>query len=333
VKRILAIRFARLGDVILLQTALASIKRSLPDASITLMTGHRCAPIAELNPVVDEVIAVDRLAMRDGPLVQTLIDLQQLVAGVRRKKFDVVIDFHSFRETNLLTWLSRAPIRIGLKRFHAAFLGFCFNRPPVEEDKSMHVSEMFQRVAEALDQVVRISSSEPTLRIPDSLRSRVTGNLPQGRRMAFYVDAPVADRRWPADRFAAVADYVVSQFDAVPLILSSSENSHLTEAVLKSSRNPQRLHAFYGLTLPELAATIDACDLLISNDTGPMHLGPALGICTLGLFSVGLPEHFSPVGNQNRVLKAMPIVRISVESVKREVSQMWATVADRDPRH
>ncbi len=126
IRSILAIRFARLGDVILLLPALTAIKLSLPHARLTLLTGHRCADIAGMCPAVDEVIAVDRIAMRDGPVRNALRDVKQLVSDIRSRNFDAVIDFHSFRETNLLTWFSRAPLRIGLKRYNEAFLSFCF---------------------------------------------------------------------------------------------------------------------------------------------------------------------------------------------------------------
>ena len=77
--KILAIRFARLGDVILLLPALASLKDRFPDSELTLMTGHRCAPLAELCPAIDRVIAVDRVAMRDGPVLRALLEMATLV--------------------------------------------------------------------------------------------------------------------------------------------------------------------------------------------------------------------------------------------------------------
>src|SRR5438132_8802104 len=97
-------------------------------------------------PAIDEVLAVDRVAMRDGPVRTALRDMHRLVRDVRRAGFDLVIDFHSFRETNLLTWLSGAPIRVAMKRDQTSYLGFCFNRPPVMEDKRLHVAEMFRKV-------------------------------------------------------------------------------------------------------------------------------------------------------------------------------------------
>ena len=330
VRNILAIRFARLGDVILLLPALSAIKASLPHARLTLLTGHRCAPIGEMCPAVDEVICVDRLAMRDGSVWRAMRDVKQLAADIRKREFDTVIDFHSFRETNLLTWFSRAPIRVGMRRYNAPYLSFCFNRPAVNEDKTLHVSEMFRRVAEALPGVDSSSRSSAAIRVPESDRLWIEREIPRRPRLSLYVDAPVDDRRWPPEYFAAVADYAVESMQAQPIVLASPGNEAVLTRVLAASRKATELRVFPGLPLPRLAAAIGSSTLLISNDTGPMHLGPALGVRTLGLFSVGLPEHFRPIGKGDGYLKAVPIDRISVKQVIEEVGRMWTKTVDRD---
>src|SRR5262245_4652969 len=123
-----------------------ALKTAWPEARLTLLTGLRCASIAEMCPAIDEVMAVDRVSMRDGPRLNAARQIAQLVGDIRKRAFDLVIDFHSFRETNLLAWLSGAPARMGMKRFKAPYLSFCFNQPPVLEDKSLHVAEMFRLV-------------------------------------------------------------------------------------------------------------------------------------------------------------------------------------------
>ncbi|HYR91088.1 MAG TPA: glycosyltransferase family 9 protein [Terriglobia bacterium] len=323
--KILAIRFARLGDVILLLPALRSLKAAFPGSRLTFLTGHRCAPVANLCPEIDEVIAVDRVAMRDGPVWRALRKMVRLVREIRRNRFDLVVDFHSFRETNLLTWVSGAPVRVGMKRYHAPYLSFCFNRPPVVEDKSLHVAEMFRRVVESV--MNEPSSGTAKLVIPEDLRRWAGQNLPDGPKIALYTDAPVRDRVWPPERFAAVADFAVERLGATVLVFSGEEGSGLAERVRKASRIPARLLTFTGVTIPQLAALIASTQLLVSNDTGPMHLGPALGIPTLGLFSVGYPEHFRPTGPADRFLRANPIDGISVTAVIEAVDQMWS-IAD-----
>jgi ADP-heptose:LPS heptosyltransferase len=85
------------------------------------------------------------------------------------------------------------------------------------------------------------------------------------------------------------------------------------------------------LTIPHLAAVVQAAEIWISNDTGPMHLGPILGIPTLGLFSIGLPEHFRPTGPHDRYVLANPIERITVGEVIENVEKMLSRERP-DPR-
>jgi ADP-heptose:LPS heptosyltransferase len=326
---ILAIRFARLGDVLLLLPALRHLKETFPQARLVLMTGHRCSPIAELCPAIDEIISVDRVAMRDGPIWSAIRQMTRLVRDVRRRKFDIVIDFHSFRETNLLAGLSGASKRIGLKRHQAPYWGFCFNQPPILEDKSLHVLEMFRKVAEAVtarsgsSNAVAAFSPRPYLVLPGVVRDR--------KKLILFVDAPVPERIWPPERFAAVADFAIEKLQATVVVISSSGGVDLARRVRESSRHHQDIFLETDLTLAGLATSIASGRLLVSNDTGPMHIGPAVGVPTLGLFSVGFPDHFRPVGPMDRYLRGVSIERIEVQDVTASVEQMWTT-ADPDLR-
>jgi len=325
--KILAIRLARLGDVILLLPALSSLKQASPGSHLTFLTGHRCAPIAEMCPAIDKVISVDRVAMRDGPAWKAIRGMYGLVRSIRREHFDLVMDFHGFRETNLLTWLSGAPIRTGMKRYLEPHLGFCFNKAPVPEDKTLHVAEMFQRVV----QVPHFAGN--AIAIPEDLKQWAAGAVPEGPWLALYVDAPVPERIWPPEKFAAVADFVIANFGASVIVISGKSGKDQAEKLLAASRNPGKLKIFTDVTIPQMTALIASAQLLVSNDTGPMHLGPATGVRTLGLFSVGYPEHFRPNGPGGRFLRANPIERIEVNEVIDAVKEMWPIASGRDLRY
>ena len=327
---ILAVRLARLGDVILLLPALAQLKANFPGSRLTFLTDDRFAPIAQMCPAIDKVISVDRITMRDGSVLGALSAMRRLARDIRRREFDLVVDFHGFRETNLLTWFSGAPQRLGLKRYDRSFLPFCFNLPPVVEDKALHVSQMFRKVAE------RFGHQRPpteNLAIPESARLWVRDRLPAGRPLVvLYVDAPVRERMWPAERFAAVADYTIERFGAAVVVLAGPEALSRAQRVRESAQFQERIHVFAGLPIAQVFAVIESAKLLVSNDTGPMHIGPAVGTPTLALFSVGLPEHFRPTGANDRFLKGNPIDRVEVGEVLKAVEAMWATAADPDLR-
>ena len=329
--KILAIRFARLGDIVLLLPALTQLKKAFPGSHLTFLTGHRCASIAGLCPAIDDIISIDRIALRDGPIGGAIFEMARLVRTIRRRRFDLVVDFHSFRETNLLVWLTGAPKRAALRRHNAPYLPFCFNSPPVVEDKTIHVRDMFRRVVAGVAGHLP-PATEQTLVVPHEMRHWAEQVMEVGSRLALYIDAPVQERVWPAEYFASLADFAIERFGARVAVISGAEGRPLIERVKVSSRHAKELSCFADVSLPQLAALVASARLLVSNDTGPMHLGPALRVPTLALFSVGYPEHFGPTGPTDRFLRENPIDRIEINKVIEATEQMWATAADPDFR-
>jgi heptosyltransferase I len=321
--KILAIRLARFGDIVLLFPALTLLKSNIPGCSISFLTDHRLAPLAEMCPAIDDIIPVDRIAMRDGARWASLKSMRHIIRDVRRRQFDLAIDFHGFRETNLLTWLSGSRERVGLKRFDQAFLNFCFNLPPVFEDKELHASEMFLRVVERFGSG-KLSTS-PALAVPESNRLWVKETLGPRPFAAIYVDAPTTRRIWPPESFAAVADYLAGQHGLEIVLISGHDGHSLLKRVLEAAKYSGSIRGFSTLTIAQLAAVVEAAQIWISNDTGPMHLGPILGVPTLGLFSIGLPEHFRPTGANDRYVLANPIERITVSEVIENVEKLRIT--------
>lgn len=331
IERILAIRLARLGDIALLLPALARLTAAFPRSQLALLTGSRYAPLARMSPQLDNVFAVNRLAMRDGPRIHALVGIKRLLQDVRLGQYDLVIDFHSFRETNLLAWLSGAPQRMGMKRADRAYLPFCFNLPYAQEDKSIHVAEMFDRVVENLPIDIPVSR-EPVelLKIPDDVSRRVEARVSGLKnRVAFYVGASVIDRRWPSSSFGAVVDHVLSQWNASVLILAGTSPAEqaVAEETVQAVRNKDQVRVLTNLTIPELVGAIKTCELMISNDTGPMHIGSLLGVPTLGIFSLSEPLHYRPVGKNDRYVKKNSVTDIEVREVVAIADEMWATAS------
>ncbi len=326
--RILLIRLARLGDVILLVSAIKLLRRSFPRSHIAVLVGHRCAPILEMCAAVDEVIAVDRVAMRDGSRLAAIRDILALAERIRKAHYDLAIDFHGFRETNLLTWYSQAKWRLGLKRTHGSYLSFCFNIEPVLEDKSRHVAGVFRSLLVPLgisihDEQVCLDLAAEDLRAANDflLGFNVASD---SLLMGFNVGAGSPGRMWPKENFAALARKIIRQHGARVIFFSGPQDSGYCQNVAELTNDPHALAA-NSVSLRLLTALISRCKLFISNDTGPMHLGPAAGVPTLGLFSLGRPEHYRPLGPHSRFLQRHPIEELQVEEVYEMVSEMIRT--------
>lgn len=314
--KILAIRLARFGDIVLLLPAISLLKARYPQSHITFLTDQRWAPLAAMCPAIDEVVAIDRLGMRDGSMMNALRGIRKVAKEVRGLRFDVAIDFHGFRETGFIAWWSRAPKRMGLRRFDQSYPGWCFNMSPVDEDKQIHVSEMFLRVARGFQPGEGSSDAAgPSIAIPQSATEWARRSLPSSPYVALYIDGPVKERIWPQEKFAELARHVVDRFRAPVVVLSGADRGWEI-----SSENVRPL---FGLSIPELAAAIGSSRLLVSNDTGPMHLGPALNVPTLAIFSVGYPQHFKPTGQYDEVIQRNPIEQVTVREVVEAADRVW----------
>ena len=137
------------------------------------------------------------------------------------------------------------------------------------------------------------------------------------------------ERRWPSNRFAALADYVISSWGVYVLILSgaSEAEERIAKEVRGLVRNYESVHLLNRLRVEELAAMIDSVSLMISNDSGPMHIGSALGVPTLGIFSLSLPLHYRPIGIHDRYIKKNLVEDVQVEEVTEIADQMWITAS------
>ncbi len=323
--RILVIRYGRLGDLVLLIPALSALRRRFPSAHISALVDQRYAPVLEMCSAVDRVIPADRIGMRDSPWWSAARSALRSAEELRKARYDLVVDFHGFPETNLLAWYSRARWRIGLKRTEPSYLPFCFNLDPVLEDQNLHVADRFHSLLEPMG--VGSGRRDIRLEVPSENRIKVEQFLrKKGLDECSYLigmnlGASAAEKMWPASSFAALADKLASRLDLGVLFLCGPGEEDLLQQV-ESSLGTDRYALAGRLGLKDLAAVISRCHLLVSNDSGPMHFGPALGVPTLGLFSLSSPLHYRPLGDRSRVVSKVPIRDLRVEEIFEQVAEM-----------
>lgn len=316
--RILLVRLARLGDVILLIPAIKALRKQFPRAHISVLVGHRCEPILKMCAAVDEIISVNRLALRDGSKLAAVRSIFRIAERIRRAKYDLVLDFQGFRETNLLVWYSQAHWRLGVKRVHGSYLPFCFNLDPVIEDKSQHMSSLFLSllrplgIASGVNDIFLDLSAEDIGSADAFLQTHQVGS--NALLIGFHVGAGSPGRVWPKEKFAILAERLIDQHQVTVLLFSGPQDGDSSKHVADLIRVPRKLVASQ-LSLKSLAAIMSRCRILVSNDTGPMHLGPAVGVPTLGLFSLGYPENYRPLGDFSRFVRREPIETLEVNEV------------------
>jgi heptosyltransferase-2 len=329
-KKILLIRFARLGDVILLVPSIRALRNRYPKATIEVLVDHRYASILEMCSAVDRVIPVNRLAMRDGGKIRAIGNMFRLAQELRAAAYDLVLDFHSFRETHLLTWYTGARYRLGLKRVHSPYWSFCFSLGPVLEDDALHVSAVFLSILGFLG-IAPVSNGH-LLDFNSNLRQEADSFLNRHQIEAgalligFNLGAGSQSRTWPPEKFAELTERITQRHKAVVIAFSGPNEEVLSSEFCRRVRATHVIPA-PNLVLPQLAALFNRCDVLVSNDTGPMHLGAAAGVPTLGLFSVARPNHYHPLGEFSRCVSCPSIEQLDTETVYQNFLEILASLA------
>lgn len=324
---ILVIDFGQLGDVVLSVPALRAIREKFRDARITVAVGKAGADIIALSGYANSTIIVDRVALRDGPKLVSIAKILKLVKDVRRQQFDFVIDLHSLSETNLLGFFSGAAHRLYSRR-PGRSLNFLSNfRPnPPTEDKTKHCTERYLDVLQPLE--IKGISSIPILRTRPSddlavekMLRKEKGNL-EAPLVGLFPGAGHPGRRWPIERFAALADHLIRNERVRVVVFAGPEEKQLIQEIRKQL--PPSVILFDRLTIPQLAAAQAKLSVFVSNDTGPLHLAAAVGTSVVMLMHRPTPHGFVPLEQHHRTVYGKTIQELEVAEVYKVTCELLA---------
>lgn len=311
-RRFLAVRLDNLGDVLVTTPALHAIKRSRPDVALTLLTSAVGAQVARLNPDLDDVI------VHDAPWVDPWQRIphdsereQRLIAWLKARRFDAAVIFTSFRQSPLpaayLCYLADIPLRLGATTDGAGSLLTLRHKPCPE-----HPEGTRHEVERQLDLVgaIGLDTDERrlVLQVPAEARAHLAGVLaarglaegprPEGPLVVVHPGCTMPARTYPWEQFAAVAEGLVERLGATVLLTGAPDEAELVERVRArvGALARARVHALAGaLPFPGFCALIEAADLVVTNNTGPMHLAAALRTPVVALFALtNPPEQWGP---------------------------------------
>ena len=322
-RKILVIDFGQLGDVVLSLPALAAVRSRFPRSRVTVAVGKPGVSVVEMSGYADEVLGVDRVALRDGPKPMSILRIVQFVKDVRRERYDLVIDLHSLSETNLLGFFSGARSRLFARRPGRSldFLSNFHTRPPVEDAKK-HAIDRYLDVLRPLgvnevSRVPRLRTRAEDHAAVDEFLRKETVKKERGREDAplvgLFPGAGHPSRRWPLERFAELARRLEGN-DSVRAVLFAGpeERRVVREARAQFPRSTVLLDR---LTVPQLAAAQERLAVFVSNDTGPMHIAAAVGTPVVILMQHHAAfECYIPPGERHRVVHAPTIEEITTDA-------------------
>ena len=326
-RNILVIDFGQLGDVVMSLPALRAIRARFPYAQITVAVGKPGGELIHLSGYANEVLEVDRVALRDGPKLISIGRIVKFVAGVRKAKFDFVIDLHSLYETNLLGFLSGAPHRLYARRENRSLdLLANFHPRPNRERKEAHLVDRYLDILKPLG--IQNPPRTPELKTSSAADFSVEALLKKEKAhshellVGLFPGAGHAGRIWPVENFAELADHLIRN-DKVRVIVFAGPEERARVQQMRTLFPPATIF-FDRLTIPQLASAQARLTLFISDDTGPAHIAAAVGTPVIMLLDRPDPHSYTPVGSLNRLIGGPSIARIRVEEVYKTAHELLA---------
>ena len=297
-RRICVIKPSALGDVVQALPLLEALRARFPASQISWVINRELADLISGHPLIHDLLIFDR----HGSWTQTL----GLLRSLRRGRFDLVIDLQGLLRTGAMTLATGAPTRVGLETAREGASLACHLVLP-ETSREIPAHARYWKVAEALG----IDTPRGSAHIPASLtdftvaqkllaplRANSTGVL------AVHAGAKWETKRWPAEKFAEVAVRAATRLRVgIAVVGSSSEHplaAQIADAVISAGGVAANLA---GTTnLKQLAAVLKSADVVLSNDSGPMHLAAEQETRVVGLFTCTNALRSGPPGPQHRLI-------------------------------
>ena len=304
--KVLVVRLDRIGDVILSLPALAAIRDRFPNAVISMMLRPYTQEVMEGHPLVDEVIPY--LYEKKGRH-RSLVGNIRFIREIVKRRFDIAFILHPSVRSHLVPFLAGIPYRIGLD----SHLGFLLTKkiPDRRSEGLKHESDYALEIVQAFgvpNPAVK-SASIPIFceheRKVETLLRKIGPDGDQGI-IALHAGASCPSKRWPREKFLALAKKIIKETPYRVAVVGDRGETELG-VYLKEETGGSVWDLTGSLNLKELAALLKRCEVLLTNDSGPVHVAAAVGTRTLCIFGrnrSGLsPRRWRALGQGHEVIQ------------------------------
>jgi heptosyltransferase-2 len=282
-----------IGDVVIATASLRCIRRSFPDASISVLAKPWVIPILAHNPHIDEIIEYDGKGIHHG-----MAGMVRLSRYLRTRRFKGAILLQRAFEAALMAFLARIPQRMGyttdarglLLTHRAKATGDEFNIPRLEHD--LKLLEGFG---------LEVGKKKLLLPISREQKGRAEQRL---RELGIRMDEPLVGfspgavgsvlKRWYPERFAELAARIKGGYPGRVLLFGAPDERELGDKICRLASDPDLVNLAGHTSLEEAIALIGLCGLFVTNDSGLMHVAAALDVPLLCIFGPTDPGRTSP---------------------------------------
>jgi ADP-heptose:LPS heptosyltransferase len=290
VKRILVIKLRAIGDVLLSTAVLPDLRAAFAGAEVDFLTEKFCSGVLEGNQHLSSLLVFDPKT-ESGPA---------LIRRVRDNRYDIVIDLFGNPRSALVTLLSGARLRVGY-RFN--WRRFCYNRVVEPRGGEVHNVEFNRDALRRLD--IATGAGKPLFPVDPAAETFAERFLqehnPAGARLvALNPGGGWMSKKWRPAQFAALGR-MVSAADGTRLLVvwgpgEEAEAAEVVEAIGGAAILAPRT------TLKQLASLLKRSSVLVTNDSGPMHIAASLGVPVVAVFGPTVPKLQGPVFTESEVV-------------------------------
>jgi lipopolysaccharide heptosyltransferase I len=296
--KIFILKPSSLGDVIHALPVLRLLKQHLPDSEIHWWIEAGLAPLLQDDPDLAGVIPFYRQRWSSP---RNWDELWRSIREIRAHHFDWVIDLQGLARSAVFAWLSGGELMVGLDdpREGARGLYDIIVRRPSHET---HAADWYLEALKTLGIPVHLDFTwiPERPRVAQSLREKWQPS--SARWIALQPGARWENKRWPVEYYAQLGAQLASEFpDTRFAVMGSETDRELGEIISRAA--PGRCQNLAGCTsLPEMVEWIRLCEVMVTNDTGPMHVAAALGKPVIALFGPTDSRRTGPYGPYHSVL-------------------------------
>jgi heptosyltransferase II len=338
------------GDAVMAIPAIAAIRQSHGQDQITILARPAVCDLFHGQSFADGMMEFDYRGRHRG-----FAGRERLIGELRREKFDIAVLLQNAFEAAWLSWRASIPKRIGYARDGRGFLltqAVVVPRPgEIPRHESQYYLELLRRMGwiESREKPMHIGLKiSETEREAAEVSLRQAGSRPGAWRCAVAPGASYgAAKCWPAERFAALADRLISEHDAEVIFFGTPAEADIAARIRKNMRHPA-ISLVGKTSMRDLTALFSACSIFIGNDSGAMHVAAAAGIPVIGIFGSTDPEGTAPVTEDFSLiretvscspcfLRQCPVdhrcmTRISVDKVFGAAENILHRTGDSEPR-
>lgn len=302
---ILIVLIAGIGDLILASKGIRSIRRGYPEAEIHLLTSTDAAPVARNYPYIDRVwsFPIRELRSDKGHSLAVL----GLIRRLREIRYRMAVNLYSVASAagvlkmGLLFQAIRAEQKVGHDRY--GFGLFLTSRVAADTFENRHFAEALTSVAIAAGGIPDGEGNDifwdrgaeerwsPLFRGGNGASGRPVVGIHPGS------DQPL--KRWAPERYSLVADGLAETEGARIVLLGGPSETQIAGTIAQGMRH-EAVNLAGKMSLDDLSYVISGLDLLVTNDSGPMHIGAAAGTPLVALFGPSMPEQFGPCAPPDR---------------------------------